>query len=143
MLGALIGVARAIDGNEHLINDQVNDMMLTGICHLFDSDNNTINIDILIDGIHNIKKLLAPMCFECGSPCGRTEDFDCKELIKVSDVIKKEVLSILKAINSIIFDDKHYDNLIIIYNALFYIGMPNVSLEHLNKILIELNQIIN
>jgi len=69
LLGELVGVARATEGNEHLISESV-----TGIVTVL------LAANVLTEGqytvysskIHGAKRKMVPDCFLCARPCGRT-----------------------------------------------------------------------
>ena len=71
LLGRLIGLARAVEGNEDRVTD--------GTAALFAEALTAPGTDIL-DRIEEEKRRLVPDCFVCGSPCGRTDDYDTGRL---------------------------------------------------------------
>ena len=80
LTGALIGLARATDGNENP-DKGVCDLIIKG---LFTTITNVnfygATIKSLIDAVHAEKEKLVPGCGTCGSPCGRTDDYDMTKL---------------------------------------------------------------
>ena len=79
LVGALIGLAHAAAANPP--SEQTHRVMIEGLFMTltnvnFDPD----SIRSQIDAAHREKARLAPGCSDCGSPCGRTEDYDMKRL---------------------------------------------------------------
>ena len=85
LISALIGLARAIEGNEHKVSSITTDLLIKGI--LFSLSHMQYDTDILQnikDRIHEEKKRLIPRCSDCTSPCGRNDDYDITVLQKES-----------------------------------------------------------
>ena len=81
LTGALIGLARAADNNDHLVTSSTNQLFLEG---LFATLTN-VNFDRdafyrLLEWAEAEKRILAENCFTCTSPCGRTNDYDLEHL---------------------------------------------------------------
>lgn len=97
MLGALVGLARATEGNEDLITIETDRLALECL--------NAINVGIDTT-IYDLEKLTArldaekrsfvPKCYSCASPCGRNNNYDVSKLEKEewSD-LKLEILKVL------------------------------------------------
>ena len=76
LTGALIGLARAADGNIP-IGESVYQLMIKGLFTTITNVNfNETTLRALIDEVHAEKSSLVPDCSACGSPCGRTNDYD-------------------------------------------------------------------
>ena len=81
LTGALIGLARATDNNEHLVEESTNQLFLEG---LFATLTN-VNFDEeafyrLLGRVDAEKRRLVRNCYECTSPCGRNNDYDMDKL---------------------------------------------------------------
>ena len=81
LTGALIGLARAIEGNEDRVVDSTNQLFLEG---LFSTLTN-VNFEPecffrLLDWADVEKRRLVGNCYTCCSPCGRNEDYDLENL---------------------------------------------------------------
>lgn len=88
LLGRLIGLARAVEGNE--------DKVTGSTAELFAEALTAPGADIF-DRIEAEKRRLVPDCFVCESPCGRTDDYDAAGLSGESADIRaaKAVLLLL------------------------------------------------
>lgn len=81
LTGALIGLARSTEGNEGLVSTSTDKVVLEGLFTTITNVNfNNETILKLIDRIDEEKKKLVPNCFSCASSCGRTNDYDMKNL---------------------------------------------------------------
>jgi len=79
LTGALIGIARAVDGNEHLISSSTDEIIQEGLSSTltnFDRD----PLSTLLQRAADEKKRLIPHCFACVSPCGKNNDYDMNGL---------------------------------------------------------------
>ncbi|WP_334295896.1 hydroxylamine reductase [Robinsoniella peoriensis] len=87
LTGALIGLARATDGNTpsastHRIMIEGLFATLTNVS--FDDE----AIEKLISRVHQEKDALIPKCGSCGSPCSRNDDYDCDMLWNAQEDIR-------------------------------------------------------
>ncbi len=77
LLGALIGLVRAADNNEDLVTAETGQLVL----EVLNATKTLADINVLKslhDRIVSEKKRIVPDCFQCQSPCGRTDDYDMK-----------------------------------------------------------------
>ena len=79
VIGALIGLARATDGNEHLISPEstatIADCLAACRNELTEAE-----ADILLQRIDAQKRKMIPDCFACAAPCGKNNAFDMAAL---------------------------------------------------------------
>ena len=76
LTGALIGLARATDGNTQP-TDNTYKLLIKGLFTTITNVNfNESTIQALIDEVHAEKQTLVPNCSTCASPCGRNNDYD-------------------------------------------------------------------
>ena len=73
LIGKLIGLARATEGNEHLIRESLFTLIRASLSQDIDDKE-------LIKLCDEEKKYLVPDCFSCMCPCGRTSDYDIEEI---------------------------------------------------------------
>ena len=76
LTGALIGLARSTEGNEHLVTPEINKLVLEGLF----ATSATVNFDEeslkeLINKVHAAKEYLVPDCSKCVNACGRNDDY--------------------------------------------------------------------
>ena len=79
LLGEIIGLARASEGNEDLVSDQTDQALLSGLV-LAGSDD-IEELQQQIQKIQEEKRKIVPDCFECAAPCGRTAAYDITLLL--------------------------------------------------------------
>ena len=76
LTGKLIGLARTIDGNGHLISHAANQVVREG---LFATITN-VNFDkealsALLRRVDEVKRQIVPLCYKCTSACGKNDDY--------------------------------------------------------------------
>ena len=76
LVGALIGLSRAVDNNEHLITPDTNAALLRALTAATPAE-----CEAALTALQQQKRLLVPNCFDCASPCGRTADCDFPALL--------------------------------------------------------------
>ena len=81
LTGALIGLARAVDGSEHLMSDALTQLILEGLfCTQPNANTDAPALEALIGRALEQNRQMVPNCFTCAMPCGRTEDYDLNRL---------------------------------------------------------------
>ena len=78
LLGALIGLARASEGNEALLTAETHDALLEGLSAV--PEDGEAHVAACITRIHAEKKRIIPNCYDCAMPCGRTSDYSTEDL---------------------------------------------------------------
>lgn len=87
LTGALIGLARATDGNEPM--ESTDKVVLKGLFTTITNVNfNNDTIKDIIDQIHIEKDKLVPRCLSCGSNCSRNDDYDMKNVWDANEDIR-------------------------------------------------------
>ena len=88
LTGALIGLARATDGNTHP-TETTYKLLIKGLFTTITNVNfNEATIQVLINEVHAEKQKLVPRCSECASPCGRNNDFDMAKVWEADEDIR-------------------------------------------------------
>lgn len=101
LIGTLIGIARAIDGNEHLISDSTDKIVREGLAAtLPDTNLGTASLSALIQRAEDEKRKLIPHCYECAAPCGKNSNYDMRRLCTTDEDIRSLKLLILCGIRS-------------------------------------------
>ena len=149
LTGALIGIARACDGNEHLISDATDKLIIEGLFTAVTNvnfDNETIQK--LMDRIEEEKRNCIPMCYECESPCGKNNDYDMDLLWNAPEDIRSLKSLILFGIRGMAayayhaavlgYTDKEVNRFF--YKALFAIGM-DWGIDELLPIVMEVGEV--
>ena len=150
LTGALIGLARATEGNEDLVNDKTDKLILEGLFATITNVNfNNGTLEALIGKIEEERKRLIPNCFYCTSRCGRNDNFDMQFLWQEQEDIRSLKSLILFGIRGMAAYAYHASILGYIdkevnaffYKALFAIGMSDWGIEELLPIVLETGEI--
>ena len=138
LIGALIGLVRATDGAVHMTENTFN-IILEGLyMHGSYVRPNSDEISSMIDRVHTDKYTLVPDCSACGSPCGRTTDYDWESVCRRAesgselDVYKIKVLDILQSLSdSIKIGELRSDDAMcfLICRAVFSLGEQWTEIE--------------
>ena len=150
LTGALIGLARATEGNEQLVTEEMNQLVLEGLFTTITNVNfNDETLKLLIDKIEDTKKKLVPNCFTCSDSCGRNNDFDMSTLWTTDEDIRSLKSLILFGIRGMAAYAYHasvlgYTDETIskfFYKALFAIGMKDWGMDKLLPIVLEVGKV--
>ena len=89
LTGALIGLARAVDGNEDLVTEKTDALMIESLFMTLTNVNFDDNrIQAQIDRVHREQGRMIPRCAVCASPCGRNEDYNMEQLWQAEENIR-------------------------------------------------------
>ena len=147
LTGALIGLARAAEGN--VPGPSTDKVIIEGLFTTVTNVNfNNETINALIDRVHEEKHKLVPDCESCGSPCGRTEDYDMKGIWEADEDIRSLKSLILFGIRGMAayayhaavlgYTDKDVNQFF--YKALFVIG-ENWKVDELLPVVMEVGEV--
>ena len=138
LIGALIGLARATEGNEELITSSTISIITKTLNHI--KSNETKIIPQLINEIEIEKKKLIPLCYECKTKCGRNDAYNFSKVLDTNNEVSKIKLQILD--NLIELASKNINDeytITLIINSLFLLGIDNINKEYLEPTLKKLN----
>ena len=150
LTGALIGLARATEGNEQLVTEEMNQLVLEGLFTTITNVNfNDETLKLLIDKIEDTKKKLVPNCFTCSDSCGRNNNFDMSTLWTTDEDIRSLKSLILFGIRGMAAYAYHasvlgYTDETIskfFYKALFAVGMKDWGMDELLPIVSEVGEV--
>ena len=150
LTGALIGLARATEGNEQLVTEEMNQLVLEGLFTTITNVNfNDETLKLLIDKIEDTKKKLVPNCFTCSDSCGRNNNFDMSTLWTTDEDIRSLKSLILFGIRGMAAYAYHasvlgYTDETIskfFYKVLFAIGMKDWGMDKLLPIVLEVGKV--
>lgn len=150
LTGTLIGLARASKGNEDLITENTDRLVIEGLFTTITNVNfNNETISALIGRTEAEKERLVPGCSSCSSACGRNNNYDMNELWDADEDIRSLKSLILFGIRGIAAYAYHADVLgyrdadisKFFYKALFAIGMKDWDMEKLLPIVMEVGEI--
>lgn len=131
IIGELIGIARATDGNEHLISDRSTALIREALSAPLSSEE---ELNGFLTRAGEVKREMVPDCFLCANPCGRTSAFDLAELeaLPIEErTIKQRILEGLLRSTAETSDES-------LYRGLIALGMEGISLGTLETIAMEL-----
>lgn len=119
LVGALIGLSRAVDNNEHLITPDTNAALLRALTAATPAE-----CEAALTALQQQKRLLVPNCFDCASPCGRTADCDFPALLDAAPDARDARLSLLDALRTLARAQSTPDPeaCAFLYRALFALG---------------------
>ena len=148
--GALIGLARAVEGNEDSVTYETDKLILEGLfAAVTNVDFNNDTLNDLLSRINAEKEKLVPLCEECGAPCGRNEDFDMKKLWYAHEDIRSLKSLILFGIRGMAAYAYHADVLgysdpqisSFFYKALYAVCQEDWGMEELLPIVMEVGEV--
>lgn len=146
LMGCLVGLARATDGNEHLISPSSTDVIVKSLsadCH------DSSELEALLKRVEEEKRKMVPDCFRCASPCGKNSDYDMDRLWKAEEDVRSLKLLLIRGIRDLAVcasraaAQGHYDQETerFFYKALIVIGMDDFSREDLLPFAQELREL--
>ena len=148
LTGALIGLARATEGNEDLVSSSTDNVVLEGLFAAAADVSSDKTITELIARVQEEKRKLVPNCFGCAEPCGRTGDYDMQELWTADKDTRALKTLILLGIRGMAayaypasvlgYTDKAVNSFV--YKALFAIGM-DWGMDELLPIALEIGEV--
>ena len=95
LLGAIIGLARVTDGNEHLITPEITQLLLE--C-LYADPATKDACDIYLNKVDAAKRSMVPECFLCANPCGKNSAYDLDELELQTETVRSAKYTILNTL---------------------------------------------
>lgn len=135
LIGALVGLARATEGNEHLITPDSTAAILD--C-LSASLSDEAEYRQLLGRVEEAKRKMVPDCFLCANPCGRTSAYDLRQIgLEPSDVqeVKAQILEKLLSIPQTPLDEAAERCL---YRGLICLGLEGYTGKELHDIFFDL-----
>ncbi len=150
LTGALIGLAKATDGNEHLINADATSVIISSLFATLTNVNfDNESLQALYDQVEQEKKKMVPDCFACASPCGKSDHYDMEKLWKADEDIRSLKSLILFGIRGLAayayhaavlgYHDETVDRFF--YKALTAIGMDDFGMDELLPIVLEVGEV--
>ena len=149
LTGKLIGLARATDGNEHLINKDASMVIIESLFATLTNVNfDNAALEALCGRVDAEKKKMVPDCFACASPCGKNNDFDMEKLWNADEDIRSLKSLILFGIRGVaayayhaaVLGYRDADVEAFLYKALIVIGMEDYGMADLLHIVLEVGE---
>lgn len=127
LIGELIGLARATEGNEHLINSSSTAAIV--VCLSANADISEEMLHELLDRVDAEKRRMVPDCYLCASPCGKNNAFDVNRLQSASTEFRNAKLTILHGICELARSGGPHnrEEELLLYHALILIGIEEPS----------------
>lgn len=150
LTGALIGLARATEGNDHLVSDSTAAVTVEGLfATLTNGSTDNDGLSAIMERVDAEKRKLVPECYKCASACGRNNEYDMQKLWQADEDIRSLKSLILFGIRGIAAYAYHAavlgcrDTRVhkFLYKALFAIGMDDWGVEELLPIVMEAGEI--
>ena len=150
LTGALIGLARSVEGNMHLLTERTDDLVIEGLFTTVTNVNfNNETITALIRRIEDEKNRMVPGCTACGAPCGRNDDYDMNDLWQADEDIRSLKSLILFGIrgmaayayhaNVLGYRDQEVNRFF--YKALYAVGARDWGMEELLPVVLEVGEV--
>ena len=99
LLGALIGLARALESDEAMPAPDAPKIMVETLTRMHTADKATAKL--LAQRIRQEKLRLLPDCAACPHPCGRTDDYDTAKLSEDGSEVEALKLDLLTRLQKI------------------------------------------
>ena len=150
LTGALIGLARAPDGNEHRIRESATAVIIESLFATLTNVNfDNAALEKLLERVGEEKRKMVPDCFACAAPCGRNNDYDMQDLWNADEDIRSLKSLILFGIRGMAAYAYHAAVLgcheqevdRFFYKALIAIGMDDFGMEELLPIVMEVGEV--
>jgi len=137
LLGALIGLARAISGNEDLVTDVTDQLVIQALIALkTEILKESPLLSQLLHAVEDEKKRIVPDCAICCNPCGRTDNYDVEQLRNSADdirILKYQVLADIQEMAYSLQDRTPsltpHDLAAFLYKVLFALGIDYWTAE--------------
>ena len=150
LTGALIGLARSVEGNMHLLTERTDDLVIEGLFTTVTNVNfNNETITALIRRIEDEKNRMVPGCTACGAPCGRNDDYDMNDLWQADEDIRSLKSLILFGIrgmaayayhaNVLGYRDQEVNRFF--YKALYAVGAKDWGMAELLPVVLEVGEV--
>lgn len=123
ILSSLIGLARAVEGNEGKLDGETDRLVCTALSAIGEEKISSDAVDYILSVLRKEKKRIAPDCFFCASPCGRTDDPDLSVLSDSPEVrdLKEKLVETLISLSC---EKKMNPS---VYKVLYMIGYDGLS----------------
>lgn len=131
LIGELIGLARATDGNEHLISDPVTQVVAEILTADIASEE---QFAAYSSKIKQAKQEMVPDCFLCANPCGRTAAYDLSALEGESGQIRQAKLAILEELENLAGSVSSPESVLKLFRGLVAIGLEGYTSAELSAL---------
>ena len=133
LLGELIGLARATEGNEHLITPGLTAFVSEALAAC-GKETEEAALDTLLARLEGEKRAMVPDCYRCADPCGRTSAFDLGELARETPDIREQKLQLLNGLCALASADRLPGREDLLYPGLIAIGLDAIDPDILHTL---------
>lgn len=139
LLGELIGLARATDGNEHLISPS----STAAVAECLAASREELSgprLEALLRWVEEEKRKMVPNCFCCAAPCGKTSAYDLRLLEREdtqSRQLKQQLLSEIAALAA----QGRMDAPDVFYQSLIAVGIEGIDIQILESLLAKIHKL--
>ena len=127
LIGELVGLARATDGNEHLITPESTAVLRRCLTACGGELEDAKELLSLVD---RAKREMVPDCFLCASPCGKNSAYDVSELASAPSQIRALKEGLLSGAIRLAGQEGGWEEDLLLYQALILVGMEAAD-EHI------------
>ena len=140
LTGALIGLVRVTDGNEHFITAELTALVSACLAACYpENQANPERLRILLTQCMEMKRAMVPNCFVCDHPCGRTSDYDMEMLVETKQSVREMKLRLLHLLQEKMANGNGIDPEVM-YDGLYLIGMDMDDTQYLMPVLSKLEK---
>lgn len=130
IIGAIIGLARAVEGNKNRPSATTHNAILFAMyCVLPGMAVDERQIEEQLLTLHREKERLVPRCFTCTKACGRNDDFDlytigelAPDLLAAKDALLFGLLALEPLMRNPTQNGVYHDTIDFIYKGFFFVG---------------------
>ena len=123
LIGALIGIGRAVDGNEHLITNESDEVVIR--CLQSAGKGEPVSSELMAQ-VDAVKRKMVPDCFFCASPCGRTDAYDLSRLEKLDKEERELKRTLIDKLCQIAGQENRH-NTELLYRCLTALGIEEID----------------
>ena len=139
LTGALIGLVRVTDGNEHFITPELTAFVGTCLAACYTENTDSDELRLLLSQCMELKRAMVPNCFICDHPCGRTSDYDMDTLEKENASVREMKLHLLQLLQQTLAIGNGIAPEIM-YDGLYLIGMDMDDPQYLMAVISKLEK---
>lgn len=136
LIGALVGLARATDGDERQFTPTATAFIVRALNGLPGAAEWQLGYAM------EEKRKIVPNCFQCASPCGRTADYDMKKLHSAPPMVREAKLQILAELKALAADFRG-EHSVLLYKGLIYLGLDDLEVDAYTAVAEEIHRTIN
>jgi len=131
LIGALIGLARATDGNDHLITTESTSAIVAGLTA---DSSDAEDLKNCLSRAEAAKRNMVPDCFLCANPYGRTSAYDLRRIEEENADIRDTKYRILRNLRTLAAMELDPSRELLLYRGLVALGLEGYTVEELHSV---------